>query len=204
MTTFGKVLFLSLFVFPVVSSATVVTTADCTLDATKTCATGISGLDVNGSIYDVQFVVNGSYNTVYATTPSPFIGDISGATAATVAMRQSLEAAGVDGVLSYSLQADFFLVPTAVSSTAVGFIYGFLQLPRTNPLWADSFACQPETGDCFTRAVDLSSELPTASYNWAVFSDAAVPAPATLGLLAVGLMGFGFNHSKHRMFTAKS
>ena len=186
-----------------VSSASLVTTADCTLDTSKTCATGISGLAVNGSIYDVKFVVNGSYNTVYAANPSPFIGDVSGATAATAAIRSSLESAGVDGVLSYASNYDYFFVPTSVSSL-VGIVYGGLFEPRSRSLWFNSLSCSPTAGACLSQTINYITQLPVASYNWSVFTAASVPAPATLGLLVLGLLGFGFNNRKHRHFTAKS
>jgi len=81
------------------------------LQGTTTDATGIDGLTVGTTVYDVTFV-EGSYNTVYASTPPTFLGAAATALSATNALASALSSLDVSALPG---GATIALVPYASS-----------------------------------------------------------------------------------------
>lgn len=144
-----------------------------------------------GTVYDIQFVVDGTYNSIYAGTPSPFLADVQGGTAAVSAIKSALMTAGVDGVLSFASALDYWFVPTSISSDSVGIMYGFIN--TDDNAFGGPVNCGAPNADCHDRSINHASLLPDDSYNWVVFTASQVPLPGTVALVALGLLGLRLN-----------
>jgi hypothetical protein len=189
----APLLVLGLLASPVAASAAVILTADCTINA-GTCATGITGLDVGGTLYDVTFVLPGSYNSVY-TTPPLFLGNQAGATAAAQAIFDLLSTSEVDGIVSNANLIDQFYVPYGLGNVVPGWVelvYGY----RADSVWQSVIDCGPCVG---SNDVLSSLWLPTDSRSWSVITPSAVPEPATLLLIGTGLAAAGVRRYRRRM-----
>jgi hypothetical protein len=144
-----------------------------------TCVTGILNLDVLGTIYDVEIVVDTGANVFGSpTTPSPvptFWGDQAGAAAAVTAIVNALNSeGGIAGATGVAGSRYWIDIPwgTAYSNLAVEFANG------TGASWF-----YEGTGACGFN-VGCSAE------GWALFTP-VVPVPAAVWLFgsALGLMG---------------
>lgn len=140
-------------------------------------ATGISGLNVGGSDYDVSFVF-GAYNAVFGTTTPTFLGDSAGADAAANAMM---------AVLNAEVPS-----PTIGSGSRLGVLWTVYSATATNFL-ATQVGYQPSPwqrfGDFFGN---VTTDHTANNWGFAKFTAvAAVPEPATLALMALGIAGLG-------------
>lgn len=154
------------------------------LQGSPTAATGITGLDVSGTEYDVSFSVAGTYNDEFGSSTPAFFGNETGAEAARDAIRDVLIANTVTGIgglptdLVHSLRVPWDLTTNEV---------------------ATKWIAQSTTGesDWFSGATDNypRSRLATNA-SWARFTPAQVPEPVTLALMGLGLAAIGYQRRK--------
>ena len=148
-----------------------------------TCVTGILNLDVLGTIYDVQVVVDTGANVFGSpTSPSPlptFWGDQAGAAAAVTALVTALNSAGgIEGATGVAGSRYWIDVPWGTSNFAgLPLNVEFASVSGTN--WVNS-----GQGACgFVPGCDVE--------GWALFTP-VVPVPAAVWLFgsALGVMGW--------------
>lgn len=142
---------------------------------------GVTGLEVGGIAYDVSWQ-EGSYNAVFDTpgiTPT-FLGSSSGAQDAANALlglfnSESLLPSGIGGLCTNDSFDCDFVIPWAVNAT---------RIDAFNVDWS-----QPG-GPWVLQPQNWSRDFDNDLVAMALFTR-AVPEPATLALLALGLVGIG-------------
>jgi hypothetical protein len=142
---------------------------------TESCATGITGLDVDGSLYDVSFVFD-TFTTLNTAGNFPFLGDQTAAELAAGAIAIELNAASAARVIVGPLGPEYFVTFIPYSSS-------FLATRAVNQ-GVDWFSVSP-TG----------TNSATTSYSFSIFTstgNATVPIPATSWLLGSGLAIMGW------------
>lgn len=137
-------------------------------------ATGISGLTVGSSLYNVDFVF-GSYNAVFGATSPTFLGDFAGADAAANAMMATLNAELVP--------------PTIGNGSRLGVLWTVYSVSATNFL-ATQVGYQPPPWQRFGNFNGVNTVDHTSS-NWGFATFTTVPEPATLALMGLGFAGLG-------------
>jgi hypothetical protein len=168
----GKIVVAAALAVPLRSPALNITTALCTVQS-GACATGIAGWDIGGHPYNVALVLNGTYNSIYSSSPSPYMGDKAAAVAASGAMLELFANAGLSGIPSDAITTDYFFIPFSIERPndpypeAVDTAYSAHVNGRG---WIGPLVRQA------TTTANYSSNLPTYSFSWAVF--APVPEPA--------------------------
>lgn len=146
-------------------------------------ATGILGLDVGGTAYDVSFTP-GSWDTVFASTAPAFLGNYAGANLALNSMVAALNAeptlplvANVDPTYQTLMVAygDYVPVPGYMIAVNAG------PQSATGP-WGTygDFAAD--------KTVDYS-DWNGLSWTHATFTASAVPEASSLALMGLGLAG---------------
>ena len=90
-----------------------VQTVACSDDASALCATGVTGLGVLGTLYDVTFSSD-AYADIFESEDPTFLFDQASATAAQVALADVLGLASVEGLTEGLIQSSF-LVPFGLS-----------------------------------------------------------------------------------------
>ena len=150
-----------------------------TLDGTTSAATGIGGLVVDGTTYDVTFTYN-TYNSVYSSSPT-FLGNSSGASDAATALSLALTSLGVTAFPGTIREDQAVLVPDAnVSGVNSGWEAYCTDSACTTPTWATDTYGGNDDSAIFDYVV-FASFSPTSS----------TPLPAALPLFASGLGALG-------------
>jgi hypothetical protein len=143
-----------------------------TLIGTTSDPTGINGLVVDGTTYNVTFV-NGSYNAVYTSTPPTFFGNATGALDAATVIANDLNSFGVS-VFGINQPSYFVPVRDAMGlNTGYGAELGVSTFVAGGYTLADS---QGSIGADYTSFVAVSG----------------VPEPSTWAMMLLGFAGLGF------------
>jgi hypothetical protein len=159
-----------------------------TLIGTTSSSTGLDGLVVDGTTYDVAFIggIGTSYNTTYPSTPPTFLGNTSGAFDAATAIAASFNALAVS-----TPQTEIYYVPatTVTSNFTTGTEVEFISTWITQ------------------SAGSFDNQTNVTNFNFAVFTAAsAVPEPSTWAMMILGFCGLGFmayrHHSKPALMAA--
>lgn len=158
--------------------------ASCVNNVELTCVTGIEGLVLSGGTYDVEFILD-SYTQAFGADTPLFLGDESGATAASAAIHALLDSFFFGPFGSGSSFVDAVLVPFSASSL-VDAACSFTNTPGTTE-WVDGI-CQTATSAIF--------DGPNFYWAYAKFTPTSVPEPSTLALLGIGLFGMGLSRRK--------
>lgn len=172
---------------PLSNAFPIVQTAACLNDATATCATGVTGLQVQGGIYDVAFSQS-SYDVLFSVSPPTFQDDDAGGIAAVDALIPLLNGAGIRGLFGAPTDPafeSFLFVPT------LGVIAP-LQFNRAAAYFTGSDFASTQGRINFTSD-DLSLYNPGRFSAFAVFTPSIieVPAPSVPFLVGLGLVGIG-------------
>ena len=140
-------------------------------------ATGINGLVIGGSTYNVAFSEGDlAYSQVYGTPE--FMGDPTGGEAARDAIIAALDSFGVTSVTDLVLNGGFFRVnvPVDISGGQAGdSVWSYAAIYDSSG-WVPSLGMQ-------SQAVDSAYQ----SVGWATFEQ--VPVPAPMALMGLGLIG---------------
>jgi hypothetical protein len=151
-----------------------------TLVGTTSFPTGVDGLTVDGTTYNVTFTP-GSYNTVFASTPPTFFGNATGAHDAATDLAAALNT--LAPVPSSSFFFTEYITDSIISQDTVGFrVLDFVG--------SGFYSAAPGTvGPTQT----LLSVPPVLENGFAVFTPvAAVPEPSTWVTMLLGFAGIGF------------
>jgi len=141
--------------------------------------TGVDGLVVDGTTYNVTFT-QGSYDTIYATTPPTFLGNLSGGSDAGAALASALNM--LDPSAAIDLAEFDVVVPDAENT---GLDAGF-QVVNFN----GTFGSFPV--ETLTSSPTVSNQGQQELNGYAVFQVAPVPEPSTWAMLLIGFAGIGF------------
>jgi len=148
---------------------------------TATDPTGIDGLVVDGTTYNVTFG-NGSYNSEFPSG-STFLNNVSGASDAANAISNAFNTSGVTGINGgvcsqltvCAVVIPDYELPYVVSGPAVVWV------SNSNDFVAGGFSTGPN------QTVGLNF-APAWDWTWAAFSPAnTVPEPSAIALFAFGL-----------------
>jgi hypothetical protein len=163
-----------------------------TLVGTTDDASGINGLVIDGVTYNATFV-NGSYNSVYASTPPTFLCNpgCAGANDAVAVLLSALNSLNVIDLVGLSPSSGGIgaptygaLIPEVVGSGIVDSIYaGCGTYPNGNCVagtWSNDAGIFTEVGSTYPYD------------DYVVFTAVtATPLPATVPLFITGLAGLG-------------
>jgi len=146
-----------------------------TLVGTPSDATGINGLVVDSITYNVTFI-NGSFDAVYSSSTPTFLGNISGAADAAIALQAVFISLGVMELTGQSTIESVLLVPDGhpISVANAGwFVHCEGSVPCVLSLWA---------ANPYTAVGD-----DVVGLDYALFTPAATPLPAALPLFGTAL-----------------
>lgn len=147
-------------------------------------ATGIDGLNVDGTEVNVTFLGNTSFSTAFPANNPFYDGNSSGAADAANAMGIEMSAAGVIALAGATCACETVYVPFGIPMPSVPTqAFG----PVGPAVWGVLIG--KPGGSVF---IDTRPDLPGSNY-WAVVTPAStgVPEPATFGLFSLGLVGMG-------------
>jgi hypothetical protein len=169
----------------------IVTTSVCVNDGGQQCATGITGLDIGGDIFDVSFSQL-SYDDLYASSDPYFLNDMSGALAAHLAVISAMNDASIYNAIGIADQGDAWIYTPYLNDPEV---FGYQAYTGTlNTIWGDS--------GFFSIATDfgLAQLAPAGYYVYASYSpESDMPTPTTLALFGFGLAGLGIGRRKRKL-----
>ena len=166
-----------------------VTLSPCVNYPSSSCATGITDLEVMGMLFDVMFSQL-SFNDLFASTDPYFWGDPVGAAAAAEAIAATLNDS-VIGVAGYV--HSYIYIPYDTDNTSSN------PLILTEALIEMPFFSWIPIGTHITSPYAVPSDWSPPYYDsYALFTKQCVdcPAPATLTLFGMGLMGIVLSRSK--------
>jgi PEP-CTERM motif len=145
-----------------------------TLVGTTSFPTGVDGLVVDGTTYNVTFT-QGTYNTVYATTPPTFLNNTTGGSDAGADLAAALNS------LAGNFPGIFLeIIPVTLLP---GFFYS--DIVQAGPPYSSFYP------DGFTTADEFTNSPPSDEEGFAVFTIAAVPEPSTWAMMILGFLGLG-------------
>jgi hypothetical protein len=171
-----------------------------TITGSASNVTGISGLVVDGTAYDVSFSTT-SYNTTFPGPPNPtFLGNSSAALDANSALQALFNGVGVTGLAGQacgSIAECFLAVPYQSNTTNVtaDFIYSM------SPILTWTASSTVSTGGTIDPNQALGLDASNGHfYALAVFSPApgSVPEPGALALMLAGIGALGFFATQRR------
>jgi hypothetical protein len=151
-----------------------------TLIGTPSSASGLSNLQVDGNLYDVQFS-NQAFTQVYASSVPIFDGNLSLASDATIALVSALNSLGVSGFADFS-PANEIYVPAGPASVFPG-----LPEPYLFPAFIGIYDYQASTWS--DSGFGYPQAPPPNPDELAVFTTAA-PAPLKPSIWANLIFGF--------------
>jgi hypothetical protein len=152
-----------------------------TLVGTSSFPTGVDGLVVDGTTYNVTFTP-GTYTNVFSVTAPTFLNNSTGASDAAVDLAAALNSlAGAPPPSSEFTEFIPYAAPDNLGDFLSSFVYGantiYAALNSANESDTTNFASRP----------------PTYETGFAVFTTvAAVPEPATWAMMILGFAGVGF------------
>ncbi len=160
------------------------------LVGTTNDATGLTGLLVDGKLYDATFIAD-TYANVFATTAPIFGNDTASAADALVALTDALNALGVTMITGPS--ADGIQALVIPDSAVSGGIYNAQQ---TLFGYAGSYwSAYPSPGNSNSA---VSATLTYGHNDMVVLTAESVPEPGSLALLATGCAAWGFLGRRRR------
>ena len=160
------------------------------IQGTGNSVTGIFGLDVGGTLYDVSFF-NDSYDNVFSSSTPTFLGDSALAEAAALSISSVLSGAGVTGILDLTRINDspiFIDIASALSRSTYD-----TWSAQFDTAWSTSFTGVSTGSGILTSLNPIS----TAHAVFSLAAVASVPEPSSIYLLGFGLLGlFGVARRK--------
>jgi hypothetical protein len=149
--------------------------------------TGINGVTVNGSLYDVTFI-DGSFDTLYAVDPS-IVYTPEFSTAGTQALFDLFTGTGALQGSSLDYHPEFAFGVTDAALTRYATIYGIQTLfPRVDINQFNNYAQIDDSIDGITGATWQTKSVNSITRVYLKWQ--AVPEPTAIGLLASGLLGW--------------
>jgi len=152
-----------------------------TLVGTSSFPTGVDGLVVGGTTYNVTFT-EGSYNTVFSVTAPTFLNNSAGASDGAADL-----AAALNSLAGAPPSAEFSeFIPYAAPDNLGDFLSSFVSGTVSQTYAAGNGANESDT-------TNFTSLPPTFQTGFAVFTTvAAVPEPGTWAMMLLGFAGIGF------------
>jgi hypothetical protein len=147
-------------------------------------ATGVDGLVIDGTTYNVTFT-QGSYNSVFSATPPTFLNNAPGALDAANALASAL-----DTLIGPYIGFFDELIPSSNSLVS----FDGLQVAASS---GTDYSVVPGGNFDFTQESSDLFSTPISVQGFAVFSVVSpVPVPSTWALFLTGLAGIGFVASR--------
>jgi len=146
----------------------------------QTCVSSISGLEVLGTIYDVEFQVT-QFGIAFGGITPTFFGDNDGAIAAATALASLFDSiGGIHGTTDGSDFLTWTLVPVSCDG-------GDCFVQEANNIGG---------GQWQLSAGGVGTQL-TQTESWAIFTE--VPEPGTLALFGIGLAALGLTRRRRKV-----
>lgn len=171
----------------------IVETAPCINDRAATCAIGVRGLDVLGTVYNVAFSQDAFIDLVSAS-PHALLGKEALAMISTFFLSSPLNAAGttISGIVGAPTGPPWSSILIAYGYTDID-VFSWEILYKQYPIQFNPFTSYPVTTSAQFSYHNPSHRTYTA---YAVFTE-SVPVPHALSLVCLGLVGIWVSRRKH-------